>query len=704
MAFDVISDRRFRETRVPMDSAGQQTHSTGSLLRPSQASKKYVLSRSQVSTNSRMSLGRVFSHRVLTNHPREQNLESKPSWGPMVGQIPSRDQDEVDEDFLGESVHSAQEKRSRLAGNIRAKLGFWKLKLHDFKIWYRRNKNKNWELPVFTSYIKTIESNFGSGIGTFFVFTRWVILLNIALAVVWLGFVVLPTAVAFDYSSIKNSFSYSNLLDGQGPVGESWVFFCAYTPQLGVGHLQTSTHVKSYHTGLAYLTMIIVTYFGSLLFILRSMASGMQPAQSESARTRFCFALLTFTSWDHSISSPEAAVNLSKGIASSLKDNLYGAKAADLTEQWTRSEKVKVYGRRITAWFITMVLVGAGCTGIVYLVIFVNFTTDVSLTINDVSLEQYMPGFKTYITPISFSLISMIVPLCIYQLPKMEHYASGKMELNVTLIRIFTLRMANLFALIVSLYNIVNAHSKKDPGKASSSNCMGTVIGQELYKLVIMDTIIHTVANVLMNFMRYYWTMNKIEFNISSSVLVLIYRQALIWIGTLACPVLPLIGTLSDLVFFFLMYGIIKHTGMPPIKRWAQSRNTVFFMTFLLLSLICILVPVAIVIGSPILDLGTTHNATVRYGPFSTGSMPSSAYQDFVKSLDVEWLEKVFMWGISDAVVLPLFFILLTLLVYQRNRISGEAKHGVILQAELQQEREDNKNLMKKIRNMKVYL
>ena len=37
----------------------------------------------------------------------------------------------------------------------------------------------------------------------------------------------------------------------------------------------------------------------------------------------------------------------------------------------------------------------------------------------------------------------------------MEQYASGRDELNVTLTRVFFLRMANVFALITSLYNTV---------------------------------------------------------------------------------------------------------------------------------------------------------------------------------------------------------------------------------------------------------
>lgn len=49
--------------------------------------------------------------------------------------------------------------------------------------------------------------------------------------------------------------------------------------------------------------------------------------------------------------------------------------------------------------------------------------------------------------------------LCTYirsvwlQLPSIEGYPSGKMELSITLARVFCLRMANLFALIVTLYS-----------------------------------------------------------------------------------------------------------------------------------------------------------------------------------------------------------------------------------------------------------
>ena len=65
--------------------------------------------------------------------------------------------------------------------------------------------------------------NFGVGIASFFVFTRFVIALNIVLAVLWTCFVILPGAIEYDRepSSVENEdimeielFHVKNLFDG----------------------------------------------------------------------------------------------------------------------------------------------------------------------------------------------------------------------------------------------------------------------------------------------------------------------------------------------------------------------------------------------------------------------------------------------------------------------------------------------------------
>ncbi|KAK3109101.1 hypothetical protein FSP39_023041 [Pinctada imbricata] len=256
---------------------------------------------------------------------------------------------------------------------------------------------------------------------------------------------------------------------------------------------------------------------------------------------------------------------------------------------------------------------------------------------------------NVYGTTLIFSLINIIVPMCISKLPVIENYASGKLELNITLARVFCLRMANLFALVASLYSNVTKLTEE---------CTGTVIGQEFYKLVVMDTIVHVVVQLSMAFGRYFWTMQKYEFNLSGAALVLIYRQGLVWVGTIACPVLPLAGALSNLIFFFVNYLIVSRTCKPPIKRWNQSRNTTFLMGFLLITIMFIIVPVSVAIGSAeIIQLGQSNHGMESCGPFGL-EKPTAVYMKF-RIQQVAWLQSALTWVVSDSVLIAVFLVLL---------------------------------------------
>ncbi|ESO97071.1 hypothetical protein LOTGIDRAFT_239211 [Lottia gigantea] len=561
------------------------------------------------------SLAQSFSQRVVTEQPFLDPRESKTSWGPSVGQSLSLEyRDSQITVREGDEIDGATSKWK--LNNVRAKLGTVRLLLFDFKTWYRRWRYKSWDNPFLYQYISHIERNFGSGIGALFFFTRWVIMLNTFLVVIWLLFVVIPMAINFDYSSIDRPFVYRNLLDGQGPVADSWVFFCSYKPKILANGIIFPNFY--YHIGLAYLSMILFTFFGSLFILLRNMAIARKPSVSNSLNKRYRFSFLLFSSWDFSITAEDAAINLRKGIISALKTLL---------------------GLKYVVAAIDSDLVQPVCRSV----------------IEDANLLQ------VYMTPVAFSLINLFIPFFLSKIPLIEKYKTGQAELNITISRIFFLRMANVFALIMSLYSMTLQSERL----AVSRVCIGTILGQEIYKLIIMDTIIH--------------------------------------IGTLVCPVLPLVGAVSNLIFFFLNYAIVTHTCKPPIKRWRQTRRTFFFMSVLLFTLFCVIVPVSIVIGSRVIDLGATSTANVVEGPFSGQFIPTSVYTSFANSLPIYWLKLVLLWLISNTVVLPLFLILVSVLSYQKMRLTGEKTHCLILQAELQQEREDNKKLVKKLQEVRLY-
>ncbi|CAG2250879.1 TMC [Mytilus edulis] len=604
------------------------------------------------------------------------------------------------EDILhtGEKMYSPKKNT-----NIRAKMTMYQLLKHDIKVWYRRWKIKGTENPIFKSYIKYIESNFGSSIGSLFVFVRWVILLNLFLSLVWLSVVVIPTAVTFNYNNISQELEWMNFIDGEGAIRESWLFYGGY-PEVIDG---------VYHIALAYLMMILLTYFGSLFVILNNLGGSDRP-KSSTFSSRFKFSSIIFSSWDHGVTSADASNNLSVGIASVLKDNISEDLAKTKSKTRNRRETYTILFSRILAWGITIILIGGGCATIVWLVLYEKFSDSKDF------LSVYLPS-------IIFSLINIIIPLIVSMLPGyLEHYSSGKKELRITLSRIFILRMANLFALIVTLY--------KNSTEA--------------------------VVSTAMSIAKYKYTKEKSEFNISAAVLVLIYRQGLVWVGTIACPLMPLLGALSSLVFFFLNYAIIKYTCKPPIKRWNQSRNTAFIMGFLLTTLVVIIAPVSVVVGSihygiptdnsggnnstcicscwkvreiinqsrntafimgfllttlvviiapvsvvvgshHVIQLGQTSIPGKYCGPFSD-KKPTEAYGKFKRQLNLDILKEVLQWLSSDSVLIPLFLILVSLLSYQRKILAGEKQHRLLLQAELTHEREDNRQRMKKMQELGI--
>ncbi len=56
----------------------------------------------------------------------------------------------------------------------------------------------------------------GSGVGSFFAFSRYLILMNIFLCILWFSFVIIPTAVQYNYSGLGTHNIYiHNILDGQ---------------------------------------------------------------------------------------------------------------------------------------------------------------------------------------------------------------------------------------------------------------------------------------------------------------------------------------------------------------------------------------------------------------------------------------------------------------------------------------------------------
>eukprot|EP00794_Sanderia_malayensis_P003517 gene3517-4018_t len=471
----------------------------------------------------------------------------------------------------------------------------WKLKMLRFKYGDL--------VPLLRKHIQKIEEQYGTGVASVFRFIRWAILLNLALSVIWIGFVVGPTAFKFDYSKLDQfDFKYENIIDGKGKLQYTWMFYGSYVAK-----------IEGYRIDYAYLILGLATFFGSLAVVLKSTVN------TDTSVNHSQFTMLLLASWDFSLTSKDARLSLNKGIVTLAKDLLSEVRAHFKT---TARSRALTAGAWMTIYF------------------FMTEITVAEFIIKNTNVQIGRTFLEVYGLSLVFSILNAALPLIIQQLPKIEGYEKGSHILYVNVVRVFLLRFLNIIALLATMYNTITSSSFR--------GCGGTFIGQEFYKIILLDTAIVTVLQFLTSFTMFAIRKGrKAEPSLSKIVLQIVYRQALIWTGTFFCPVVPVVGLLAQLMVFFVNYVIITVTCKAPTKRRYIPVDT--FTTT------------------------TTDGVVAKYscGPFGN-KRPIDVFEEGKANLP-PWLSKVANW-FTSAAVFPVILILSIVVYVQHLRLAKAKK------------------------------
>ncbi|XP_065053449.1 transmembrane channel-like protein 5 isoform X2 [Rhopilema esculentum] len=536
-------------------------------------------------------------------------------------------------------------------------------------------------VPFLRKHIKRIEGGYGSGVAAVFKFTRWAILLNVMLSLIWVGFLVTPAAIKFDYSSIAHiKFEVSNLFDGKGKLQNTWMFYGSYPSDM-----------NGYRIDYAYIVIGLLTFFGSLLVILKSAV------ESNTMEYVDPFSKLVLASWDFSVTEKQAVKSVAKGIITQAKDLLSEEHALNMKMSRKRGQKCFIYLRRAFAWTLSGALTAGACVTIYFFLVKV---TVAEVIINNTNVQIGRTFLEVYGFSLLFALLNSVLPLIIQALTFIESYESGLHVIYVNVIRIFMLRFLNLFALIFTLYDTITSSSFR--------GCGGTFIGQEFYKIILLDIAVVTIVQVSSKFGLYLIRgKRKKEPDVSKVVLQIVYRQALIWAGTFFCPVLPLLGILAQCLVFIVNYVIILVTCKAPSKRFKQTEGILFFKGCLIFSLLCLLVPISTVFASKYVMISTLttsySNGTIAKmpcGPF--GDKPPLQVLEEGKSSLPNWLSILANW-ITSTAVFPAILIMSIIIYIQRLQFLNERKQFRQLQIDyLEYQKRSNLNLLRRKRDDKV--
>ncbi|KJE93414.1 hypothetical protein CAOG_04208 [Capsaspora owczarzaki ATCC 30864] len=517
-------------------------------------------------------------------------------------------------------------------------------------------------VPIFRHSIKVIEGRLGTAVASFFVFTRWLFLLNIGLSIIWLSLTTFPQLSQTTGNSSVD-FNALNLLTGGGYLATTPMFYAGY-----------DNSVPHYSMDLSYVIAIGVTYLISFFAILYSLGAKFSrdrdPTTLVARDSTYPFAVAVLGSWDYSIRDDNGAVTMHLGIAHTLKEIYSRQETAQAV--LTTKETAKRFVRRLISMTVSLLIL-ALCAYLVYVLI------DLQAS------HAFDDGAIQLVAPASISAMNILVPWIFTKMLEVEKWSSQDVELRVTVYRSFFVRLAAVIAVIVSIWQTRQSNL--------ATQCWQNRIGQEMYRMLVIDLIVSSIFTIVQQFgWRYMKDKilhrgNKVDFDMSKNVLDMTYRQTLIWLGCLFCPVLPAIGSISIIITFYIRKFVYLRVSKQPRRFFSAARSNSFFLLTLLMTLILVFIPVGYILvdGQP--SCGPHKNLDSIYSivPYWLRRGPS-------------WILAITNYLFTVAFLVPFSLLLISALYYMHASKKGIKERLKETTLQLDMEREDKRYLLKQYR------
>lgn len=604
--------------------------------------------------------------------------------------------------------------------------------------------------------LKTIEGNCGTGVVAYFLFLRWLILLNLSIFTLILLFIVLPqillpdpqhecrkdidpnsTQCCYD-NYIQNANTSTsplwNFIQGTYFIDKTYLFYDMYTnktfdydPDLDVNLNDTDVERSefNYDLPLAYITVSISCLLLSLVAIVRSVAREFRDRMIENEGQFYRYCNLIFGGWDFCIHNEKSAYIKHKALYNEVKELLQTRRLE--FERCNRSKELmcKLVFIRIFVNIIVFIilLMAAGLISWLFTIsqdcFDSNFDSRNAKCAGSENFTQINTHFSSggycndsnhlwnlffeFLPYIAIVCLNLLVPLIFNYLVQFEQY-SPMFVVKVTLFRTVFLRLSSFAVLLSRFHYVIHNRLIKNcdctllPRETSRLLCWETYVGQQFYKLLILDFLSHIFVTFCVNFPRAFIArhintkfarfIGEQEFELSKHVLDIIYSQTICWLGMFYSPFLPAIA----MIFHFFMFYIKKFACLvnskPSSILYRASRSNSLFMVVLLISYVLAVIP--------IIYAATAIQPSRSCGPFrGLTSAWEAVVIAYLKLPDI--CQEVIRFFGTAGFAVPCF-IVLVLLLYYYHAVSAANKHMVeVLKNQLVLEGHDKQFLLNRL-------
>uniref|UniRef100_A0A452RZZ1 Transmembrane channel-like protein n=1 Tax=Ursus americanus TaxID=9643 RepID=A0A452RZZ1_URSAM len=511
---------------------------------------------------------------------------------------------------------------------------------------YRRSKNSLSELldsvSLWQKTLKVIGGKFGTSVLSYFNFLKWLLKFNIFSFIVTFSFITIPQFTVAE----KNTLQFTGLefFTGAGYFGNTVMYYGFYTNST----IRHRNGGASYNMQLAYLFTIgaclIVCFFSLLYSMARYFRNNFINPHIYSrgiAKLIFC--------WDFTITHETAVKLKQKNLSTEIRENL--SEILQENVKLTLSQQLIRFSAHLAAWVVSTGVAVACCVAVYYLA-----------ENNSEFLKNHKDPGAVLLLPFLVSCINLAVPRLYSMFRLVERYEMPRHEVYTLLIRNIFLKISIIGILCYYWLNIV---------AQAGEECWETLIGQEIYRLLLMDFVFSLADSFLGEFLRrligmqFMTSLGLQEFDIARNVLELIYAQTLVWIGTFFCPLLPFIQMITLFIMFYVKNISLMMNFQPPSKAWRASQMMTFFILLLFFpSFTGVLCTLAITIWrlQPSADCGPFRGLPFFihsiYGWIDTLSKRPS-------SLWVVWIYRNLIGSVHFFFILTLIVLIITYLYWQ---------------------------------------
>ncbi|KAI4533848.1 hypothetical protein MG293_016867 [Ovis ammon polii] len=541
--------------------------------------------------------------------------------------------------------------------------------------------------------LKRIGGRFGSSVLSYFLFLKTLLAFNALLLLPLLAFIVgVQAAFPPAPAGPVPTFTGLELLTGGGYFTHSVMYYGYYSnatlnqpcaSPLNGSQCAPEAGSLPYNMPLAYLFTLGAAFFITCITLVYSMSRSFGESYRVGS-TSGVHAITVFCSWDYKVTQRWAIRLQHDNIRTQLKELL----AEWQSRQRPRSacgrlQRVAVLG---LVWLLCLGTT-LGCTLAVY-------------TFSELMIESPVSAEREAVLlllPLVVCLLNLGAPYLFRILAALERHDSPVLEVYVAICRNLILKMVTL--------GILCYHWLGRRVGTLKDQCWENFVGQELYRLMVMDFIFMLLDTLLGELV---WRLfsekqlkrkGKPEFDIAGNVLELIYGQTLTWLGVLFSPLLPAMQIIKLLLLFYLKKASLMANCQAPRRPWKASHMSTVFV-----SLLCFpsFLGAAVFLCYAVWQVKPSSTC----GPFRTLDTMYEAGKVWVRRLEkagprVSWLPWVHRYLVEDTFPIYLVSALLLAVIYLNIQVvKGQRKVICLLKEQISNEGEDKIFLINKLQRV----